>query len=49
MESETPGVSVAAVRRRHDISTSMVFRWRIQSDFGTEQPARLVSVARGRD
>jgi len=45
MESEAPGVSVAAVCWRHDISTSMVFRWRIQFDFGAEQPARLVSVA----
>ena len=38
-------MSVAAVCRRHDISTSMVFRWRIQFGFGAEQPARLVSVA----
>ena len=45
MESEAPGVSVAAVCRRHDISTSMVFRWRIQFGFGAEQPARLVPVA----
>ncbi len=45
MKSEAPGVSVAAVCRRHDISTSMVFRWRIQFGFGTEQPARVVSVA----
>jgi hypothetical protein len=45
MESEAPGVSVAAVCRRHDISTSMVFRWRIQFGFGAEQPARLASVA----
>jgi hypothetical protein len=45
MESEAPGVSVTAVCRRHDISTSMVFRWRIQFGFGAEHPARLVSVA----
>jgi hypothetical protein len=45
MESEAPGVSVAAVCRRHDMSTSMVFRWRVQFGFGAEQPARLVSVA----
>jgi Transposase len=45
MESEAPGVSVAAVCRRHDISTSMVFRWRTQFGSGAEQPARLVSVA----
>jgi hypothetical protein len=45
MESEAPGVSVAAICRRHDISTSMVFRWRIQFGFGAAQPARLVSVA----
>ena len=45
MKSEAPGVSVAAVCRLHEISTSMVFRWRIQFGFGAEQPARLVSVA----
>lgn len=45
MESEVPGVSVAAVCRRHDISTSMVFLWRIQFGFGGKQPARLVSGA----
>jgi transposase-like protein len=45
MESEAPGVSVAAVCRHHDISTSMVFRWRIQFGFSAEQPARLVPVA----
>jgi hypothetical protein len=44
MEAEAPGVSVAAVCRRHDISTSMVFRWRVQFGFGGERPARLVSV-----
>jgi hypothetical protein len=33
------------VYRRHDISTSMVFCWRIQFGFGAEQPARFVPVA----
>ncbi len=45
MESVALGVRVAAACRRHDISTSMVFRWRIQFGFGAEQSARLVSVA----
>jgi hypothetical protein len=45
MEPEAPGVSVPAVCRRHDLSTSMVFRWRIPFGFGAEQPAKLVSVA----
>lgn len=40
-----PGVRVAAACRRHDISTSMVFRWRIPFGFAAEQPARLLSVA----
>jgi transposase-like protein len=44
MESEAPGVSVAAVCRRHDVSTSMVFRWRIQFGFGGEKPAQLATV-----
>jgi hypothetical protein len=45
MEPEAPGVSVAAVCRNHDISSSMVFRCCIQFGFGAEQPARPVSVA----
>lgn len=42
---ETPGVSVAAVCRRHGIVTSMVFRWRVQSGFAQKRCAKLVPVA----
>jgi transposase-like protein len=38
MEAEQPGVSAAAVCRRHNIATSMIFRWRVQ--FGVRQGER---------
>lgn len=41
---ETLGATVAAVARRHDIVTSVVFRWRVQFGFGKEEPARLATV-----
>lgn len=44
MEAETPGVSVAAVARRHEIATSMVFRWRSQFGLGRGKPAQLAAV-----
>lgn len=44
MEAEVPGVSVAAVARRHEIATSMVFRWRSQFGLGRGKPARLAAV-----
>jgi transposase-like protein len=42
MEAEQPGVSAAAVCRRHNIATSMIFRWRIQLGFG--KPTKLAAV-----
>lgn len=44
LEAEKPGVSVAAICRRHDIATSMVFRWRIQFGFGDKERAKLAAV-----
>jgi len=44
LEAEAPGVSAAAVARRHDIVTSMIFRWRVQFGFGKEKPAKLAAV-----
>jgi transposase-like protein len=38
MESEEPSVSAAAVCRRHEIATSMLFRWRAQ--FGLSRTTR---------
>jgi len=49
LEAEQPGVSVAAVCRRHDIVTSMVFRWRIQFGFGQGDRAKLATVELPRD
>jgi transposase-like protein len=44
MEAEQPGVSAAAVCRRHNIATSMIFRWR--AEFGVRQleQAELAAV-----
>ena len=44
LEAEQPEVSVAAVCRRHDIVTSMLFRWRVQFGFGQGERARLAAV-----
>jgi hypothetical protein len=43
MEAEQPGVSAAAVCRRHKIATSMIFRWRVQ--FGVRQGVRAELAA----
>lgn len=44
METEAPGVAVAAVARRHDIVTSVIFRWRAQLGFGKEKGVKLATV-----
>jgi transposase-like protein len=44
MEAERPGVSAAAVCRRHSIATSMIFRWRVQFGFGRGKPTTLAAV-----
>ena len=44
LESEQPGASAAAVCRRHDIVTSMLFRWRVQFGFGQGERAKLATV-----
>jgi transposase-like protein len=43
-EAEQPGASVASVARRHEIATSMIFRWRAQFGFGQDMRARLATV-----
>jgi transposase-like protein len=45
MEAEEPGVSAAAVCRRHNIATSMIFRWRAQFGFGKSTTLAAVRVA----
>lgn len=44
LETEAPGVSVAAVARRHGVVTSMIFRWRVQFGLGREKQAELATV-----
>jgi transposase-like protein len=44
LESEAPGAIVAEVCRRHDIVTSMLFRWRVQLGFGAKDAMNLVAV-----
>ncbi len=44
MEADIPNISVAEVARRHDIATSMIFRWRSQFDFTKKETVKLISV-----
>jgi transposase-like protein len=44
MEAEQPGVSAAAVCRRHNIATSMIFRWRAQFSVRQREQAELAAV-----
>jgi transposase-like protein len=44
MEAEQPGVSAAAVCRRHNIATSMIFRWRIQFGLREQEQAKFAAV-----
>jgi len=44
MEAEQPGVSAAAVCRRHNIATSMIFRWRVECGVRQREQAELAAV-----
>jgi transposase-like protein len=44
MEAEQPGVSAAAVCRRHNIATSMIFRWRAHFGVRQREQAELAAV-----
>ena len=44
MEAEQPGVSAAAVCRRHNIATSMIFRWRVEFGVRQREQAELAAV-----
>src|SRR5262249_15238463 len=44
MEAEQPGASAAAVCRRHNIATSMIFRWRAQCGVRQGEHAKLAAV-----
>ncbi|WP_316201075.1 MULTISPECIES: IS66 family insertion sequence element accessory protein TnpA [unclassified Bradyrhizobium] len=43
-ESDAPGTSAAKLCRRHDIVTSMLFRWRVQFGFGKRSKAGFAAV-----
>lgn len=43
-ESELPGAKAIEVCRRHDIVTSMLFRWRVQFGYADKDRSRLASV-----
>ena len=44
MEAQQPGISVAAVARRHGIVTSMVFRWRVQFGLSKDMAVTFATV-----
>ncbi len=44
IEAEQPGVSAAAVCRRHNIATSMIFRWRVEFGVRRREQAELAAV-----
>jgi transposase-like protein len=44
-ETEKPGVSVPQICRRHGVTTSMVFRWRIHFGLTARKTPRLATVA----
>jgi len=44
MEAEQPGVSAAAVCRRYNITTSMIFRWRAQFGVRQREQTELAAV-----
>ncbi|MER8753791.1 transposase [Mesorhizobium sp. M1050] len=41
---EEPGVDVAQVCRRHDVATSMVFRWRVEFGLTARKAPQLAMV-----
>jgi len=46
-ESHLPGAIAVEVCRRHDIVTSMLFRWRVQFGYGRNEPVKLATVRAG--
>lgn len=43
-ETERPGETVSRVARKHDIVTSILFRWRAKLGFGKDKRAKLATV-----
>ena len=44
LETERPDETVSSVARRHDLVTSVVFRWRVEFGFGKDKRAKLARV-----
>jgi transposase-like protein len=44
IEAEQPGISAAAVCRRHNIATSMIFHWRVECGVRQREQAELAAV-----
>lgn len=44
LEAKSSGMSLSAVGRAHGISTSMLFRWRVELGMNTEPPALFATV-----
>ena len=44
-ETEKPGASVAQVRHRHSVATSMLFRWRVDFGLSAQKTPQVVTVA----
>ncbi len=44
LETERPDETVSAVARRHDLVTSVLFRWRVEFGFGKDKRAKLATV-----
>jgi hypothetical protein len=44
LETECPGATVSAIARKHDLVTSVLFRWRAELGFGQDKRAKLATV-----
>ncbi len=44
LQTEQPGETVSSIARRHDLVTSVLFRWRAELGFGKDKRAKLATV-----
>ncbi|HUO99546.1 MAG TPA: transposase, partial [Rhizomicrobium sp.] len=44
LETECPGATVSSIARKHDLVTSVLFRWRAELGFGKDKRAKLATV-----
>lgn len=47
LETERPGETVSSIARKHDLVTSVLFRWRAELGFGKDKRAKLATVKLG--